>query len=69
MILDGVQVEAVRERQSPYAARLVVAGRPYRVVTATHAADHIVEVDAAVHRITKDEGGVLRSPAPRWWSR
>ncbi len=64
VVVDGVGVEVERERQSPYAARLVVAGRPHRVVTATHAADHIVEVDAAVHRITKDEGGVLRSPAP-----
>jgi biotin carboxyl carrier protein len=34
------------------------------VVTAAHAADHLVEVDGTVHRVTKDEGGVLRSPAP-----
>ncbi len=44
--------------------RLVVEGVPHRVVTAAHAADHLVEVDGTVHRVTKDEGGVLRAPAP-----
>ena len=34
------------------------------MVTATHAADHLVEVDGTAHRVTKDEGGVLRAPAP-----
>ena len=46
------------------------AGSPSRaartgVVTAAHAADHLVEVDGIVHRVTKDEGGVLRAPRPR----
>ncbi len=44
--------------------RLIIEGRAHRVVTATHAATHLIEVDAAVHRITKDEGGAVRSPAP-----
>ena len=34
------------------------------MVTATHAAGHLVEVDGSVHRISREEGGVVRAPAP-----
>ncbi len=44
--------------------RLTVAGRRFRVLTATHGPVHFVEVDGVAHRISRDEGGVLRSPAP-----
>jgi acetyl-CoA carboxylase carboxyltransferase component len=33
-------------------------------VTATHGPIHLVEVDGVTHRISRDEGGVVRSPAP-----
>ena len=36
----------------------------YRLVTATHEPVHLIEVDGVAHRVTRDEGGVLRSPAP-----
>ena len=36
----------------------------FRVVGAAHGAVHLVEVDGITHRVTRDEGGVLRSPAP-----
>jgi acetyl/propionyl-CoA carboxylase alpha subunit/acetyl-CoA carboxylase carboxyltransferase component len=62
--VDGTRVDAEVERLGEYAARLTVGGRSFRIVTATHAADHLVEIDGVVHRVTKDEGGVLRSPAP-----
>ncbi|MCW2868252.1 MAG: ATP-grasp protein, partial [Marmoricola sp.] len=44
--------------------RLVVGGRRHDVVTATHGPTTFVEVDGVGHRISRDEGGVLRSPAP-----
>ena len=44
--------------------RLVVGGRRYSVVTATHGPTTFVEVDGVAHRVSRDEGGVLRSPAP-----
>ncbi|GAB3663854.1 biotin carboxylase N-terminal domain-containing protein [Nocardioides korecus] len=44
--------------------RLVVGGRRYAVVTATHGPTTLVEVDGVAHRVSRDEGGVLRSPAP-----
>src|SRR4051795_11764553 len=62
--VDGTEVDALVEQLQGYTVRLVVEGVPHRVVTAAHAADHLVEVDGTVHRITKDEGGVLRAPAP-----
>jgi len=62
--VDGVQVDAALERLSGFAGRLEVEGSMHRVVMATHAAAHLVEVDAAVHRITKDSGGIVPSPAP-----
>src|SRR5688572_31857778 len=38
--------------------------RSYRVVTATHGPVHMIEVNGVAHRVSRDEGGVLRSPAP-----
>ena len=40
------------------------AGSRFRLVTATHGPSHLVEVDGVTHRVSRDEGGVLRSPAP-----
>ena len=57
-------VEAELERIDDVHRRLVVGGRRYRVVTATYGPGTLVEVDGVAHRVTRDEGGVLRSPAP-----
>src|SRR4051794_1330725 len=62
--VDGTLMDAIVEQLQGYTVRLTVEGRSHRVVTATHAADHLVEVDGTAHRVTKDEGGVLRAPAP-----
>ena len=50
-------VDAVRRR-------LVVGSRRYQLVTATQGPTTLVEVDGVAHRVSRDEGGVLRSPAP-----
>ncbi len=52
------------ERLTPATSRLQHAGRTYRLVTATHGATQLVEVDGVTHRVGRDEGGVVRSPAP-----
>ena len=57
-------VEAEVERVGPFAGRVRIGGRGHRVVTATHGPVQLVEVDGVAHRVTRDEGGVLRSPAP-----
>ncbi|MEV6266945.1 carboxyl transferase domain-containing protein [Kribbella sp. NPDC051936] len=57
-------VDAELERLDDYRGRLVVGGQRFRLVTATHGPVHLVEVDGVTHRVSRDEGGVLRSPAP-----
>ncbi len=57
-------VDAEIEQMGKYRIRLVVSGRSFRVLTAVHGPVHFVEVDGVAHRISRDEGGVLRAPAP-----
>ena len=63
----GVEVRTADvelERLDEHAGRIVVNGGRYRLLTATHGPIHLVEVDGVTHRVSRDEGGVVRSPAP-----
>ena len=61
---ETTTVEAVLERLDQYSARLTIADTTHRLLTAAHGPVHLVEVDGVMHRVSHDEGGVLRSPAP-----
>ncbi len=52
------------ERFDEHSAQIVVNGVRYRLVTDTHGPVHLVDVDGVTHRVSRDEGGVVRSPAP-----
>ncbi|HSA53645.1 MAG TPA: carboxyl transferase domain-containing protein, partial [Yinghuangia sp.] len=52
------------ERFGRHTARIAVNGTRYRLLTDVHGPTHLVEVDGTAHRISRDEGGVVRSPAP-----
>ncbi len=52
------------ERFDAHSGRIVVNGHRFRLVSATHGPIHLVEVDGTTHRVSRDEGGVVRSPAP-----
>ncbi|ATY11325.1 fused acetyl/propionyl-CoA carboxylase subunit alpha/methylmalonyl-CoA decarboxylase subunit alpha [Amycolatopsis sp. AA4] len=52
------------ERFDEYSGQITVNGTRFRLVTGTHGPIHLVEVDGVTHRISRDEGGVVRSPAP-----
>ncbi|WP_106539697.1 carboxyl transferase domain-containing protein [Haloactinopolyspora alba] len=52
------------ERFDTHSGRITVNGRRFRITSATHGPIHLVEVDGVTHRISRDEGGVIRSPAP-----
>ncbi|MCK2239084.1 MULTISPECIES: biotin carboxylase N-terminal domain-containing protein [unclassified Crossiella] len=52
------------ERFDEHFGQIVVNGRRFRLVSATHGPIHLVEVDGVTHRISRDEGGVVRAPAP-----
>jgi len=43
---------------------MTIADRRFRMVSATHGPVHLIEVNSTTHRVTRDEGGVMRSPAP-----
>jgi acetyl/propionyl-CoA carboxylase alpha subunit/acetyl-CoA carboxylase carboxyltransferase component len=52
------------ERFDEISGRITVNGQRFRLITATHGPVHLVEVDGVAHRVSRDEGGVVRSPAP-----
>ncbi len=57
-------VEASLERLDEVHSRLDVGCERFRLVSATHGPVHLIEVNGVTHRVSRDEGGVLRSPAP-----
>src|SRR5699024_3930795 len=66
-VADGTDertVVAVLDRIDGVHARVRLNDEHHRVVTATHGPVHLVEVDGVTHRVSRDEGGMLRSPAP-----
>src|SRR5690606_20220016 len=52
------------ERFDQHTGQVVVNGTRYRLLTGTHGPVHVAEVDGVTHRISRDEGGVVRAPAP-----
>ncbi|MFE7743073.1 carboxyl transferase domain-containing protein [Nocardia sp. NPDC057455] len=52
------------ERFDRHTGQIVVNGARYRMTTGTHGPIHLIDVDGVTHRISRDEGGVVRSPAP-----
>jgi len=63
---DGVTYPAdvEVERFDEHSGRITVNGVRFRLTSATHGPVHLVEVDGVAHRVSRDEGGVVRSPAP-----
>jgi acetyl/propionyl-CoA carboxylase alpha subunit/acetyl-CoA carboxylase carboxyltransferase component len=58
------RVDARIQRLDEHTSRLEVGGERFRVTSAAHGPVSLIEVDGTTHRVTRDEGGVLRSPAP-----
>ncbi|GAA2431607.1 biotin carboxylase N-terminal domain-containing protein [Actinomadura vinacea] len=52
------------DRFDRHTGQIAVNGTRYRLLTGTHGPVHLVEVDGVTHRVSRDEGGVVRSPAP-----
>jgi acetyl/propionyl-CoA carboxylase alpha subunit/acetyl-CoA carboxylase carboxyltransferase component len=47
-----------------HTGQIVVNGSRYRLLVGTHGPIHLVEVDGITHRVSLDEGGVIRSSMP-----
>ncbi len=63
LTLDGTAVDVVLERLDEVHARLSIGEHSHRVVSQTFRAEHLVEVDGVVHRLARDDGGLVRAPA------
>ncbi|GAA0453475.1 fused acetyl/propionyl-CoA carboxylase subuit alpha/methylmalonyl-CoA decarboxylase subunit alpha [Actinoplanes capillaceus] len=61
---DFVYADVVSDRFDQHSGQMLVNGHRFRLVTATHGPIHTIEVDGVTHRVSRDEGGVVRSPAP-----
>ncbi len=62
--LEGARIDAEIEQVSEHERRLRYGGRSHRTMTALQDRDLLVEVDGVPHRISRDEGGLVRSDAP-----
>ncbi|MFT4087282.1 MAG: carboxyl transferase domain-containing protein [Gordonia sp. (in: high G+C Gram-positive bacteria)] len=61
---DQVAADVELERFDEHAGQIVVNGVRHRLLTDTHGPIHLIDVDGVTHRVSRDEGGVVRSPAP-----
>ncbi len=64
VIVNGTPTEASITRLDDVHGRVRVGNQSFRIISATHGPVHLIEVDGVMHRVSRDEGGVLRSPAP-----
>jgi acetyl/propionyl-CoA carboxylase alpha subunit/acetyl-CoA carboxylase carboxyltransferase component len=62
---EGARTADVQlDRFDRHTGQIAVNGTRYRLLTATHGPVLLAEVDGVAHRVSRDEGGVVRSPAP-----
>jgi acetyl/propionyl-CoA carboxylase alpha subunit len=62
---DGDTLMEVRlERLGRFERRLSIGGRSHHTTSVVQGPRHLVEVDGVSHTVTRDEGGVVRAPAP-----
>ncbi|MBE2320693.1 ATP-grasp domain-containing protein [Solirubrobacter sp. CPCC 204708] len=62
--IDGHAVEAAVERLSAHERRITLGGVTHRALISKQGADLLVEVHGVPHRITRDDGGFVRSHGP-----
>jgi acetyl/propionyl-CoA carboxylase alpha subunit/acetyl-CoA carboxylase carboxyltransferase component len=61
---DEARIEAELEYISEHERRISYGGSAYRTLTALQDTDLLVEVDGVPHRVSRDEGGLIRSHGP-----
>ena len=62
--VDSRRIDVVVEQIGKIERRLTCGGHPFRVLSRVHGVTHFVEVNGLPHRISRDEGGTIRAPAP-----
>ncbi|MCF8570557.1 ATP-grasp domain-containing protein [Gordonia sp. HY002] len=61
---DSRTADVDLERFDTHAGQVRINGVRYRLLTDTFGPIHLVDVDGVTHRVSRDEGGVVRAPAP-----
>ncbi|MDQ3644840.1 MAG: ATP-grasp domain-containing protein [Actinomycetota bacterium] len=61
---DGASMEVEVEPLRRFGRRLAIGAQAFKIDSVTHGPDHLVEVEGVTHRVSRDEGGVIRAPAP-----
>jgi acetyl/propionyl-CoA carboxylase alpha subunit/acetyl-CoA carboxylase carboxyltransferase component len=64
LVVDGHRVDVDVESAGPYERHFVVAGQRFRVISIRQGAETVVEVDGLPHRVSQDDGGLVRAPSP-----
>ena len=64
LAVDGAVVEAQIEVLSTNDRRLTLSGDTHRTMISQQGADLLIEVDGVPHRVTRDDGGFVRSHGP-----
>ncbi len=62
--VEGASVDLIVRSVSRYERRVTLAGQRHRVLTVTEGLRYFVEVDGVSHSLARDDGGVIRAPAP-----
>jgi acetyl/propionyl-CoA carboxylase alpha subunit/acetyl-CoA carboxylase carboxyltransferase component len=62
--VDGERVDVHLDRQGEFERWLTYSGLRHRVVSVVDGLRHLVEVDGVPHEISRDDGGMVRAPAP-----
>ncbi len=62
--LDGQTLAVAVEHVGPLERRLDIAGHRFRVLSLADGPDQLVEVEGIPHRLSRDDVGTVRSPAP-----
>ena len=62
--VDGCRIDAHSERLAPFEYWLTMLGRRFTVTSVAQELNYRIEINGVSHRIDRDEGGVVRAPAP-----
>jgi acetyl/propionyl-CoA carboxylase alpha subunit/acetyl-CoA carboxylase carboxyltransferase component len=62
--VDGHSIELLVHRLGRHERRLEVLGQTHRTLTSRQGDDLLIEVDGVPHRISRDDGGLVRAPGP-----
>ena len=62
--VDDVTIEIESERMGPHERRVRFGGHTHRTLTSIQGHDLLIEVDGVPHRISRDDGGLVRNLSP-----